>query len=37
VDDFWFRYVTDLGLAGPDKGKGGKFRMALPNVRRVAR
>jgi hypothetical protein len=23
VDDFWFGYVTDLGLAGPDKGKGG--------------
>jgi hypothetical protein len=25
VDDFWFGYVTDLGNAGPDKGKGGKF------------
>src|SRR5271166_762422 len=24
VDDFWFRYVADLGNAGPDKGKGGK-------------
>ncbi len=22
VDDFWFRYVTDLGNAGPDRGKG---------------
>jgi hypothetical protein len=25
VDDFWFGYVTDLGNAGPDTGKGGKF------------
>jgi len=24
VDDHWFRYVADLGNAGPDKGKGGK-------------
>ena len=23
MDDFWFRYVTDMGNAGPDKGKGG--------------
>ena len=29
VDDFWFRYVADLGNAGPDKGKGGKF-LFLP-------
>ena len=31
VDDFWFRYVTDLGLAGPDKGKGGKFLFLPPD------
>ena len=24
VDDMWFRYVTDLGIAGPDQGKGGQ-------------
>ncbi len=24
VDDFWFRYVADLGMAGPDEGAGGK-------------
>jgi hypothetical protein len=29
VDDFWFRYVADLGNAGPDKGKGGKY-LFLP-------
>jgi Protein of unknown function (DUF1254) len=22
VDDFWFRYVADMGIAGPDKGEG---------------
>ena len=22
VDDFWFRYVADMGLAGPDQGRG---------------
>ena len=30
VDDFWFRYVTDLGNAGPDKGKGGKYLFLPP-------
>jgi len=30
VDDFWFRYVTDLGNAGPDKGKGGRFLFMPP-------
>ena len=23
VDDFWFRYVADMGIAGPDRGAGG--------------
>ncbi len=30
VDDFWFRYVTDLGNAGPDGGKGGKYLFVPP-------
>ncbi|WP_213287335.1 DUF1254 domain-containing protein [Bradyrhizobium sp. sGM-13] len=30
VDDFWFRHVTDMGNAGPDKGKGGKFLFLPP-------
>jgi hypothetical protein len=30
VDDFWFGYVTDLGNAGPDRGKGGKFLFLPP-------
>ena len=30
VDDFWFRYVADMGLAGPDKGQGGKYLFLPP-------
>ncbi len=33
VDDFWFHYVTDLGLAGPDQGKGGKFLILPPDYK----
>jgi hypothetical protein len=31
VQDFWFRYVADLGNAGPDKGKGGKYLFLPPD------
>jgi hypothetical protein len=31
IDDFWFHYVGDLGNAGPDKGKGGKFLVLPPS------
>jgi len=30
VDDFWQRPVTDLGLPGPDKGKGAKYLVVGP-------
>jgi hypothetical protein len=30
IDDFWFHYVGDVGNAGPDKGKGGKFLVLPP-------
>ena len=30
LDDFWFHYVTDIGNAGPDKGKGGKYLILPP-------
>lgn len=30
VNDFWFRYVADLGNAGPDRGKGGKYLFVGP-------
>ena len=26
-DDFWFNWIGDYGLAGPDKGQGGKFLL----------
>jgi hypothetical protein len=32
-DDFWFHYVADLGLVGPDKGKGGKFLFLPPGYK----
>jgi hypothetical protein len=30
IDDFWFRYVTDIGIVGPDKGQGGKYLLLPP-------
>ena len=30
VDNFWFEYVADLGIVGPDKGKCGKFLILPP-------
>ncbi len=30
VDDAFFRFVTDVGLTGPDKGKGGKYLFLPP-------
>jgi len=30
IDDHWFNYVGDVGNAGPDKGKGGKFLLLPP-------
>ncbi|MFC0449423.1 DUF1254 domain-containing protein [Rhodococcus jostii] len=31
VDDFWFHYVTDIGLAGPDQGRGGRYLFLPPD------
>ena len=30
LDDMFFRYITDMGAAGPDKGKGGKYLILPP-------
>jgi len=30
IDDHWFKYVTDFGNAGPDRGQGGKFLILPP-------
>jgi hypothetical protein len=34
IDDFWFRYVADFGLAGPDKGKGGTYVILPPDCKK---
>ena len=30
IDDAWFRFVENLGVVGPDKGKGGKYLLLPP-------
>jgi len=30
LDDMNFRYLTDIGVAGPDKGQGGKYLLLPP-------
>jgi hypothetical protein len=30
LDDMWFRWVTDVGLPGPDRGVGGKYLILPP-------
>jgi hypothetical protein len=30
IDDMWFRWVTDLGLPGPDRGEGGRYLLVGP-------
>ena len=30
VDDAYFRFLTDVGVTGPDQGKGGKFLFVPP-------
>ena len=32
-NDAWFRYVQDVGPAGPDKGKGGKYLILPPGYK----
>jgi hypothetical protein len=33
MDDSWFRWVTDVGITGPDKGKGGKYLLLPPDYK----
>ena len=33
INDFWCRYVTDMGRAGRDKGKGGKYLLLPPGYK----
>jgi hypothetical protein len=30
IDDMWFRWVTDIGLPGPDRSEGGKYLLVGP-------
>jgi hypothetical protein len=30
LDDMWFRWVTDVGAPGPDRGMGGKYLILPP-------
>jgi hypothetical protein len=30
INDFWGRYVIDVGNAGPDRGRGGKYLLLPP-------
>ena len=33
VNDAFFRFVTDMGIPGPDKGKGGKYVILSPDYK----
>ncbi len=35
VQDAWFRWVIDVGLPGPDRGKGGKYLIVPPDYEGV--
>ncbi|WP_401000613.1 DUF1254 domain-containing protein [Agromyces sp. GXQ0307] len=30
IDDLWFRWVTDVGVPGPDRGTGGRYLIVGP-------
>lgn len=31
IDDLWFRWVTDVGMPGPDRGTGGRYLIVGPD------
>jgi len=33
IDDMWWRWVTDVGLPGPDRGAGGKYLFLPPGYK----
>ncbi|MCP9800236.1 DUF1254 domain-containing protein [Synechococcus sp. RedBA-s] len=33
IDDFWYRWVTDIGITGPDKGVGGNYLILPPGYK----
>ena len=30
INDMWYRWVTDVGITGPDQGQGGKYLLLPP-------
>jgi hypothetical protein len=30
IDDMWFRWISDFGVSGPDRGEGGKYLLLPP-------
>jgi hypothetical protein len=33
MNDMWYRWVVDLGITGPDKGRGGKYLVLPPGYK----
>jgi hypothetical protein len=33
IDDFWYRWVADVGITGADKGAGGKYLVLPPGYK----
>ncbi|MFI0842365.1 DUF1254 domain-containing protein [Mesorhizobium sp. IMUNJ 23232] len=33
VDDFWYKWVADVGITGADKGEGGKYLLLPPGYK----
>ena len=33
VDDFWYKWVADIGITGADKGEGGKYLLLPPGFK----
>jgi len=33
IDDFWYKWVADIGITGADRGKGGKYLILPPGYK----
>ncbi|WP_248595484.1 DUF1254 domain-containing protein [Candidatus Accumulibacter phosphatis] len=33
IDDFWYKWVVDVGITGADKGRGGKYLVLPPGYK----
>jgi hypothetical protein len=33
IDDFWYRWVVDVGITGADRGQGGKYLLLPPGFK----